>query len=135
MNNFWHTKSISDIFKNFNSGDSGLVDGQVLENRKKYGRNIFPEKKRTAPFLVFVNQFKNPFVYILSAATVVSYVLGHQADAIFILIVILINAVVGFFQEYKAEKSLEFLKKKLSIQARVWRNGKEEELESTELVP
>jgi P-type Ca2+ transporter type 2C len=135
MNNFWHTKPVSEIFKKLGSGELGLTDAQVAENRKKYGRNLFPERKRTGPAILFINQFRNPFVYILAAATVISYILGHHTDAIFIFVVILINAVVGFFQEYKAEKSLEFLKKKLSINARVWRNGKEEELDATELVP
>lgn len=134
MNNLWHTKSISEIFTHFDSDENGLMDNQIIENRKKYGQNIFPKKQKTAPIFVFLNQFQNPFVYILSAATVISYFLGHLTDSIFILVVILINAVVGFFQEYKAEKSLEFLKKKISINSRVWRNDKEEEILSEELV-
>lgn len=135
MGNFWHAKPISEIFEDFHSSEFGLTSDQVVENRAKYGQNLFPERRRTAPIVVFFNQFRNPFVYILAAATAISYILGHYADAIFILVVILINAVVGFFQEYKAEKSLEFLKKKLSINARVCRGGKEEELDAAELVP
>ena len=132
---YWHTKSISEIFKYFYSSEFGLTNNVVLENRKKYGQNIFPKKKRVGAIILFLNQFRNPFIYILSAAAAISYILGHHTDAIFILVVILINAVVGFFQEYKAEKGLEFLKKKLSISTRVWRDGKEQELDAIELVP
>lgn len=135
MSNLWHTKSIPQIFEDFHSGKFGLTNDQVIESRKKYGQNVFPERKKAGPAILFINQFRNPFVYILATATAISYILGHHADATFIFVVILINTVVGFFQEHKAEKSLEFLKKKLSINARAWRDNKEEELDAKELVP
>jgi P-type Ca2+ transporter type 2C len=135
VSKLWHTKSIAEIYEDFHSSEFGLSNDRVVNNREKYGRNLFPKRKRTAPAVVFFNQFRNPFVYILVAATVISYILGHQVDAIFIFVVILISAVVGFFQEYKAEKGLLFLKKKLTVNARVWRDGKEEVLDATELVP
>jgi Ca2+-transporting ATPase len=131
----WHAQRAAEIFEVLGSGEFGLTSKEAARHLKKYGYNKIPEGRAVSPFLLFLSQLHNPFVYILLAAAAISYLLGHHADAIFIVIVIAINNVVGFFQEYKAERSLKFLKKKLTVNARVYRGGREEEIDAQELVP
>jgi P-type Ca2+ transporter type 2C len=133
--NNWHAKSISSIFETLRSGELGVTQKEADRRITEVGRNTFPEGRTDSPIALFLGQFANPFIYILFAATVISFVLGHRTDAFFIFFVIVINTVVGFVQEYKAERSLEFLKKILTIKARVYRNGKEEEIDADLLVP
>jgi len=77
----------------------------------KYGKNILPEKKPPSVAVVFLRQFKSPFIYVLLIATVVSFILGHIINSIFILVVLIINALIGTIQEYSAEQAATALKK------------------------
>jgi magnesium-transporting ATPase (P-type) len=89
----WHAQKAAKIFEILDSGEFGLTNKEAARRLKKYGYNKIPDGRAESPFLLFLSQLHNPFVYILLAATAISYLLGHYADAIFIVIVIAINTV------------------------------------------
>ena len=113
----------------------GLSTAEAEKRLTEYGPNAFQEKKPKTLVQMFFAQLKDPMIYILMGAVVISFVLREFSDAIIIVAVILLNAVVGVVQEAKAEKSLEALKKLSSPVAMVRRDGKVLELPAAQLVP
>ena len=113
---------------------SGLSDEQVAERRARFGFNDIPEEKKH-PFLKFLSYFWGPIPWMIEAAAVLSAFISHWEDFSVILLLLLINAVVGFFQERKAENAIELLKQRLAPNARVLRNGTWQVLPARELVP
>ncbi|NIQ96257.1 MAG: ATPase, partial [Desulfuromonadales bacterium] len=103
--------------------------------QKQFGPNALPEKKPPGLALIFLHQFLSPLIYILLVAGGVSLAIGELTDAVFIFAVILLNALLGTFQEWKAEKSAAALQRLLGIRAWVRRKGGEKEVAAEELVP
>jgi P-type Ca2+ transporter type 2C len=115
--------------QNINSGDrseysQGLTSKEAQTRLTKYGYNELVKKKRISPFKIFLFQFNDFIIWILLAATLISGFMGEKADAITILIIIVINAVMGFIQEFRTERSLEALKELASPNAKVIRDGR-----------
>lgn len=117
------------------SQQAGLSTEDAAARLEKHGRNEFQEGKKKTKLQMFIEQLKDPMIYILMVATALSAVLGEWADAVIIVAVILLNAVIGMVQEAKAEASLEALKKMSSPMALVRRNGQLVEVPSPEIVP
>lgn len=113
----------------------GLSTKEIDDRLKEYGLNELQGKKSVSPVKIFLSQFNDLIIWILIVATLISGVMGDKADAITILIIVIMNAILGFVQEYKTEKSLEQLKKLSSPTAKVIRNGKIEVINSIYLVP
>ena len=133
---FWHnleTKEIEKIqrtdFKN------GLTEKEVKIRQKEFGFNEIPEKEPLTKLAIFLNQFKSVLILILIFAGVLVLLLRHFADALAIFLIVLLNAIIGFFQDYKAIKIFEELKKILKIEARIIREGREKIVDAKELVP
>ncbi|MDX2172789.1 MAG: cation-translocating P-type ATPase [Bacteroidota bacterium] len=101
----------------------------------KNGANKIEAKKDKSIWLIFLGQFKSPIVWLLVFAAGLSFYFGELLDGIAILIVILINALIGFYMEYQAERSMNALKKLSAVPAKVQRNGKLEEINAEEIVP
>lgn len=114
---------------------TGLTDSEVSDKRKQHGRNALPEEKRRTTFEIYLGQFKNPLIYIICVAGAIALLMGEVNDAIIIGAVILLNSVIGFFQEYKAEEGVSALKNLVKEKTIVIRNGSREEIDATELVP
>ena len=143
----FQTKSAKEVLQELNvNSEAGLTSQEAGERLLKYGPNKLPEKKKTPLFLVFLQQFNNPMIYILLAAALLSVAISiynsiHNnepfdfADPIIIMGVCVLNAIIGTVQENKAEKSLEALKKMSSPTCVVRRDGKLVELKAEELVP
>ena len=112
----------------------GLPSEEAEERLKENGPNVFQEKKPKTKLQMFLSQLRDPMIYILFGAVVISSFLKELSDAVIILAVILLNAVIGMVQESKAEKSLEALKKLSSPTALVRRNGLSTEISAAELV-
>lgn len=102
-----------------------LSDKQVQDKQEKYGLNILKNEKKISAWKVFLNQFKSFLILILIIAAVVSVFVWEMVDSIVIILIVILNSILGFVQEYKAEKSIESLKKMASLKSRVIRNGKE----------
>lgn len=131
----WHSLEISEVFKDLNTTSRGL-NAEEAENRlNSYGFNELKGSKKISPLKVFLNQFKSILIIILIVATIVSFISAHEIDAIVILILIFVSTIIGFAQEYRAEKALEALKKMLSPIATVMRDGKELEILVKDIVP
>lgn len=114
---------------------TGLTRQQVEELKQRFGLNILPEKKAPSLFKIFINQCKNPLIYLLLVAAIIITVLGNYTDAIVTLIVVIFNASIGTFHEINSRRTLKQLEKLMIISAIVIREGKKEIIEASELVP
>ncbi len=114
---------------------SGLSAAEVSRRREQYGPNALAAKKGVSPVVRFLQQFNDPLIYILFAAAVVSILLHEVTDSIIILVVVLLNAVIGYIQEARAEKAIEALKKMTIPRALVRRDGEVKEIETSAIVP
>jgi P-type Ca2+ transporter type 2C len=117
------------------SSEEGLSEGEASKRMQQYGPNAIAEKKRTSDWIIFLNQFKSFIIYVLIAATLISALLGEWIETIVILIILILNAFLGYLQESRAGKSIEALKKLASLRALVVREGNEKELDAQLLVP
>lgn len=131
----WHSLTEQEVFDHLHSSSDGLDDLEVAKRQEKCGFNRLPGKEPPTLFHIFLSQFKNPLIYILGAATIVSLALEEYTDALFILIVLLINSIIGTLQEHKAEKSAAALHKMFKIIVAVKRNGKSQLIDAEQLVP
>lgn len=134
-NEKYYTKNISDIHEDFQTGLEGLSDAQVLAQRHLFGYNELVEKKKKSWWMMLLLQFKDIMILILLIAAIISAAMGEITDSIIILVIVILNAIIGFVQEYRAEKVMYALKKMASTQAKVTRNGHTVIIQSTELVP
>ncbi|OGR49165.1 MAG: ATPase [Elusimicrobia bacterium GWA2_51_34] len=131
----WHSLSIEDTFLRLDASETGLSSAQAALLLKKHGRNTLPSRASPSVAIIFLRQFLSPLIYILLAAGVASLFIGESTDAVFIFAVILLNALIGAFQELKAEKSAAALQKLLRIKTRILRDGAPVILDASELVP
>jgi len=131
----WHCLNLKEILSKLNTDQLGLDLKQAQQRLKKYGANVLPQPKRLSGWKLFLEQFHNPLVYVLLIIIIVSFWLGHLVDGFFILLVVLVNSVVGYVQESKADKALEKLGQAIKLKARVIRSGREHEILARQLVP
>src|SRR3989338_4620451 len=108
---YFYNQKIEDVYKELQADDKGLSAIEIEARLKKHGYNELQAKKKISPFFLFLSQFKNVVIYILLGAAILSFFMNHIVDAFVILGILVINAIVGFLQEYKAEQSIEALKK------------------------
>ncbi len=119
----WYNQSAEEVLSQVGSSATGLSTQEAAQRLAADGPNELKEGKRISPLQIFLGQFKSLLVWILIAAGVISGVLGEMVDAIAILAIVVLNAVIGFYQEFKAEKSIAALKKLTAPEARVLRDG------------
>ncbi|NIO44024.1 MAG: HAD-IC family P-type ATPase [Candidatus Aenigmarchaeota archaeon] len=139
--NKWHTMSVDSVFNALKTSKNGLNEKNAQARLKQYGLNKLKSKKRKTALLIFLEQFKSFLVILLLVAVVISIFLGiysdesHFIDAAVIGAILILNAIFGFYQEFKAEKTLEALKKLVVPKVVVIRGGKHVEIKTEELVP
>ncbi len=132
----WYTLDVEEVLVRLRTDpQKGLSDREAKERELAFGLNELARVPREPAWRLFIAQFKDFMVLVLLAATAISGLLGEYADAITIAIIVTINAILGFVQEYRAERSLDALKKLTSPEARVIRNGQERRLQAAALVP
>ena len=150
----WYAKTIKEVLEGLDSSRDGLSDQEVKVRLQKYGFNELKEKKRRTALQMFFGTFKDVFILLLIVATIFSVAMGFYelqqpllpgeppkdllelfADSIIISIIVILVAVAGFIQEYRAEKAIEALKKMSAPKARVMRSGREVVIPSREVVP
>lgn len=131
----YHQKSMDELFKEFHSGPDGLTGEEAASRLAKYGPNTLEAEERTSPLKTFLRQFADPLIYILLIAAAFTAVIQHYIDMWVILAVVVVNAVIGFTQEMKAEQAIRSLVALSAPRAVTIRNGERIELDSTELVP
>jgi len=131
----WHAHSPESVLKGLKSSEKGLTEAEVQKRFAKYGKNVLRKFKTKSKFRILLGQFNSLLIYILILAAVVSAVIGHFIDAGVIGAIVILNAVIGFIQEYKAEAIIEKLKKSLNYKVMVIREGIHKEIDSRLLVP
>ena len=132
----YYKMPIEEVVKDFDSSvDLGLTKEEVEKRLLKYGKNKLPEPEKKNPILAFLANFNNVLIYLLMASAIVTALLDHIIDATVIFAVVIINAVIGFIQEGKAEKALEGIRKMLSLHANVIREGSLGKIDAEDLVP
>jgi H+-transporting ATPase len=125
---------VSELLQKLSSTKDGLSISEAKKRIQQYGLNEIPEKK-VNPIVKFLRYFWGPIPWMIEAAVAMSAVINHWEDFFIILTLLMINAVVGFWQEYKADNAIELLKQKLALNARVLRDGKWIQVAAKELVP
>lgn len=136
MSHNWYAISIDKIEKQLETNrEEGLVTREISERQATYGKNELPVKEKKPEWLKFMSHFNDVLIYILLIAAVITLILGHYIDTVVILLVAIINALIGYMQESKAEKALEGIKNMLSLHATVIREGKKHDIEALDLVP
>ena len=113
----------------------GLAAQEIKHRRAVYGANLLPAPKRKSALGIFLRQFQSPLIYILFVAAVLAFLLGERGDAAVILVVVVVNAVIGSVQEGRAERSMASLRALAVLQVRVLRDGAEQLVAASELVP
>jgi len=132
----WHTKSESDVMQELQiEVEKGLSSDEAEARQEKYGLNELEERGLRSPWVVLAGQFTEIMVLILIVAAAISFLIGETTDAIMILIIVILNAILGFTQEYRAEKAMEALKKLSVPTVKVRRDGQIKEVEAKGLVP
>ena len=130
----WHTKEIHEIFIRFKTTENGLGFDEAKRRLEKNGPNKLPEAKRLTDSQIFFNQFKNSLVYVLLFASIITIILREFIDTGIILAAVFLNVFIGFFEERKAEKTIEKLKEAIDHKAKVLREGGEREIDAEEVV-
>ncbi len=131
----WYRSEIEEVFGNLDSSHEGLSDAEAKVRLPKYGPNKLAEHEQISRLKILIHQFTSPLIYILLIASFVTFLLSEYIDMAVILSVVVLNAVIGYLQEYKAERSVRALKQMVVPKARILRDGKEREIDSEELVP
>ena len=131
----WHALAATDVQSRLDSGPDGLSNAEVRRRRKIYGLNQLEARRRQSPVLRFVRQFHNILLYVMTGAAVVTAVLQHWVDTAVLLAAVVINAVIAFIQEGKAEAAMDAIRAMLSPHATVVRDGRTTEIDAAELVP
>ncbi|MEO8637580.1 MAG: HAD-IC family P-type ATPase [Candidatus Taylorbacteria bacterium] len=114
---------------------NGVSEDDALKRLEIFGLNIIEKSGSASGFIIFLSQFKSPLILILLFASIITFFIAHYRDALFILAAVVVNVVLGFYQEYKAEKALSELKSYLKQRSRVIRGGEEYEIDAANLVP
>lgn len=134
MNNNWHSKSTEEVLQELSSHFDGISQTEAEKRLEYYGPNSIKEEKEVSPIILFLKQFKSGLVYVLLVAMIISFIFGKVIDVYVILAIIIINAILGFVQEHKAEKAISALKSMIVPTAKVYREGVLKEISAEHLV-
>ncbi|MCD6496559.1 MAG: calcium-translocating P-type ATPase, PMCA-type [Candidatus Aenigmarchaeota archaeon] len=142
MHSEWQETKLDSAFRKLSSGRNGLSSKEAAERLKKHGPNEIQKTRKVSPLKIFLSQFTSPLILILIGAALVSLAIellpgeeSNMADSILIIIIVIAVGVSGFFQDWKAEKAIEALRRMSTPIATVMRDGKEVQIPSTQIVP
>jgi Ca2+-transporting ATPase len=130
-----YNQPVNELILQLNTDANGIPEDEARKRLKEYGLNELQEKKKMSIGWLFLNQFKDFMILVLLAAAALSGLMGDFTDTVIILVIVILNALIGFFQEYRAEKTMQALKNMSITQSRVLRGGKQEIVSSVNLVP
>jgi Ca2+-transporting ATPase len=135
-NHIWHSRQVEDVLNELKTdGKTGLSVEEVTFRLKEYGTNSLPKTKTISFPTIFFHQFLSPLIYLLVVASTLAYYLGESRDALIIIIVVVINALIGAIQEGRAEQSLKALRALSKIKAKVIRSAQVTQIEASQIVP
>lgn len=131
----WHQESVETVFRELNIGTQGLSDKEARERLAAFGPNEIETKKAKTLLSLFIDQFRDFMIIVLIVAAIISGFIGEIADTIAILVILILNAVIGFVQEYRAERAIEALRRLAAPETVVVRDGIARTVPAAELVP
>lgn len=131
----WHQKEIGEVFEELHSSFQGLSLEEAQQRLQQYGPNELTEKKKTSLFMMFLSQFRDFMIIVLIAAAIISGIIGELSDTIAIIVIVCLNAVIGFVQEYRAGKAMAALKKMAAPGATIMRDGMPANIAAVQIVP
>jgi len=131
---YW-SKGLEEIFREFNSSSNGLSGAEANARLKQYGLNDIPKRKEKAALSLLLSQMKDLLVITLAIVSVISFFTGGETEAIIILVIVVVNVLVGFFQEYKSENALRKLALLIRYRVKVLRDDKVVEVDTRNIVP
>ena len=138
----WYSKSVEEVFSELNNDEEGLTSDEASKRIEDQGKNVIQDEESPSMLHIFISQFQDNLIYLLMAAGILSiavgFLPGHEpeyAESAIIFLILFANGIFGFIQDYRAEKSIEALKKMSTPNTVVLRDGKKQEIDSTELVP
>lgn len=124
---------VKNLLNQFKSSENGLSGGQVIINQTEYGKNVLPDSSASAS-QIFFRQFKSPFFFLLFVAVLLAVLLSEWIDAGMIMLFVVINVVLGFYQEFKSEQTVRYLSRYIKPKATVIRNGVQSDIDSADIV-
>ena len=130
----WHNKNIDDIYKELKSNRNGLTYDEALNRIKTNGKNELPTNKKNCIYKIILGELSNPILLLLIFTIIVSFILKEYTDSIVILFIVLVDLILGTYQEYKAEKTMEALADLVNLDVSVIRDSKQIVIDSTNLV-
>ncbi|WP_243371746.1 cation-translocating P-type ATPase [Geotalea sp. SG265] len=131
----WHLLPIEDAFHRLNSSQAGISPEEVRRRLEQHGRNQLREKRARPPWIMFLAQFGDFMILVLIAAAVIAGIIGDAGDMAPILAIVILNAIIGFVQEYRAERAIAALKRMAGFNAEVIRGGETQSVAVEEIVP
>jgi len=131
----WHSRSGDEVCEELETTSAGLASEEAAERLADVGANEITGDQGRGALRIFLAQFSSALIWVLLVAAILSFAIGHVVDAVLIGIILLLNGIFGFVQEYRAEQSLEALREMAAPDVRVRRDGSEERIEATDLVP
>src|SRR5512133_3308556 len=131
----WHALDSAKVLGILEAGAGGLTGEEAARRLARHGPNSLPEAETVSLLRVFARQFASPLIYLLVAAAIIAVAVGERGDAAVIGAVLLVNAIVGTFQEGRAERSMRALRRLTALHTRALRDGEERDLEAVEVVP
>lgn len=131
----WHLLSGQDALSALRTNLNGLSNEEVLSRQIQFGPNALQDKKSKPAWLIFINQFYDFMIIVLVAAAIIAGLIGDIIDTIIIFVIVLLNAIIGFMQEFNAEKAMESLRRMVEVKAHCIRDGKTISIPSSHLVP
>ncbi len=135
MTSAYHAMDVEEVMRTLKTSREGLSSEESERRLDEFGYNELVERERVTPLEIFLNQFKDIFVIMLLIATAISFLIGEIIDASTIAVIVTLNSVVGFVQEYRSEKAMEAMKKLTAPKARVLRDGEEKIIPARGIVP
>ncbi len=127
--------SVKEIFELFKTGESGLTSDEINKRLLKHGLNEIPDKKSVSIWQLIARQFFDFMILILILAAIISGYLGDIADTLIIIIIVVLNAIIGFYQDFKAEKAMDALKKMAALNSTVIRDNSLQQIAANQIVP
>src|SRR5690606_38915249 len=131
----WHAQTAEHLITQLQADPQGLSTAEAARRLQHYGENRLPAAKKRGPLLRFLRQFHNLLLYLMLGAAAITALLGHWVDSAVIVTAVLVNVLIGFIQEGKAENALDSIRQLLSTRATVLRDGQKREIGAEQLVP
>jgi Ca2+-transporting ATPase len=135
VENQFYQRDVGDVLGTLGSQRTGISNTEAQKRLNEFGTNELQEKKKRTTLLMFLDQFKDFMILVLIGAAIIAGVIGDLADTLVIIAIVIINAIIGFVQEYRAEKAMEALKKMAANAATILREGEISRVAAAELVP